>query len=344
MKALRQIGWVATLIPLLWACENYEMPPIIPQTSSVLSSPDDGSSLVLSADDPEALIPFEVTAADFGKEGTVTYTLEMDAVGADFADAMELGSSTSNVIEVIAEDLNDEVLAKGGEFEVASNFEFRVRSSINQPLSPIVGSPVTLSVTPYNTVVDLPVLYVPGAYQGWNPENPNTVLKSVNFDDMYQGYVHILPGGSGEFKVNEMPNWDVNYGDNGADGSLDADGENILVEEFGTFYMEVDLDAMTYTLSDPLYWGIIGDATPGGWDAETKMQFDSEMNVLAITADLTAGEMKFRANEDWAFNYGGADGELEPDGDNLVVAEDGNYTITLDFNVPDAVSYTITKN
>jgi hypothetical protein len=171
-----------------------------------------------------------------------------------------------------------------------------------------------------------------------------TVLKSVNFDNVFEGYVHILPGGTGEFKVNETNSWDVNYGDNGADGTLDQDGENIKVTEFGTYLMKVDLGAKTYELSDPLYWGIIGSATAGGWDSETKMGFNRDENVLTITADLVEGEMKFRANQDWAFNFGGADGVLEADGANIAVSEAGNYTITLDFRTPGEVLYTMTKN
>lgn len=346
MKVLRQIGLGLALMPVLLACETYEMPPIIPQTGAALSSPSPGSSLVLTNEAAEDVIEFQVTSADFGMEGTVTYTLEMDLAGADFADPVELGSSTSNIIEVVAQDINDELIAKGVEPETATDTEFRVRASINQPLSPLYGDVVTLSVTPFAAFVDYPLLYVPGDYQGWNPGNEATTLKSVNFDDVYQGYVHILPGGSGEFKVSETNEWvdGRNYGDNDADGDLDPDGANIKVEEFGTFYMEVDLDAMTYTLSDPLYWGVIGDATEGGWDSETKMQFDSENNVLTLTTDLTTGNIKFRANQNWDYNYGGSDGELTAGGADIAVAEAGNYTITLNFNDPEMVTYTLTKN
>ncbi|NVJ87082.1 MAG: SusE domain-containing protein [Algoriphagus sp.] len=328
----------------MWACDNYEMPPIIPQTGSTLSSPSSGSSLVLNADNPEEVIPFTVTAADFGMTGTVTYEVEMDLAGSGFANAVSLGSSNSNIIEVTSETINDELLSKGAMLDTPTDVDFRVKASINQPLSPIFGETVTLSITPYNANVEFPVMYVPGDYQGWNPENEMTVLKSVNFDNVYEGYVHILPGGTGEFKVNETNSWDINYGDNGADGTLDQEGDNIKVTEFGTILMKVDLAAKTYTLGEPLYWGIIGDATEGGWDSETKMSFNRDENVLTITTDLKAGEMKFRANQDWGFNYGGSNGELTADGPNIAVSEAGNYTVTLDFRTPGEVKYTMTKN
>lgn len=344
MKAIRHLGWMMALIPAIWACDNYEMPPIIPQTGSMLSSPGAGESLVLMSENAEDSIDFQVTVADFGMQGTITYSVEMDVVGADFSEPIALGSSTSNTIKVLTAELNDELIAKGLAFETASQVEFRVKSSINQPLSPIYGNVSTLTITPYNTVVDFPVMYVPGDYQGWNPENEMTTLKSVNFDDVYTGYLHILPGGTGEFKVNETNSWEVNYGDNGADGTLELEGDNIKVTEFGTIMMTVDLGAKTYTLGDPLYWGIIGSATAGGWDSETKMSFDPINNVLTITTDLAVGELKFRANQNWDYNYGGADGELTAGGDNIQVGEAGNYTVTLNFNDPAMVTYTMTKN
>ncbi|MDN3203367.1 SusF/SusE family outer membrane protein [Algoriphagus sediminis] len=347
MRSLRKIGWVATLIPFLIACEAYEAPPIIPQTGSAVISPENGGNLVLAVENAEATIPFEVTIADFAKDGNVTYAVEMDMAGAGFANAVEIGTSETTTVDVLTSDLNDELVAKGLPLGTPSDVEFRVKASTDAGFSPLYGATTTVSVTPYDAFVDFPVLYVPGDYQGWNPANEKTVLKSVNFDKTFTGFVHILSG-SGEFKFTEENNWvdDKNWGDNGADGTLDnpSDAANIKVEEFGTFEVTVDMGAKTYTMSDPLLWGIIGDATPGGWDAETPMNFDRDENVLTITADLNAGEMKFRANQNWDYNYGGADGELTAGGDNIPVAEAGNYTITLNFTEPGEVTYTLTKN
>lgn len=346
MKAIRQIAWVATLIPLLWACNNYEMPPIIPQTGSLLTSPAAGSSLVLQKDGAdETEIEFTVTAADFGTTGVVKYLIQMDLAGANFAAPVNLGEETeSNIVSVNVEELNDALLAKGLPFDVAANVEFRVRASINLSLSPILGQPTTLSVTPFDATVAFPVMYVPGDYQGWDPSNEMTVLYSENFDNKFNGFVHII-GGTREFKVNEGPNWDVNYGDTGANLTLDRDGDNIKVDADGTYEMNVDLNTKTYTISAPKRWGIVGDATPGGWSADTPMNaFDKETNSLKITANLTVGEMKFRANNNWDFNYGGSNGELTPDGANIAVAEAGNYTITLYLGPAGIATYTLVKN
>jgi hypothetical protein len=346
MKLTQKIGWIAALIPTLFACDNYEMPPVIQQTGAALSSPAVGSALVLNGNKPDDLIAFTVTAADFGIQGDVTYALEMDLVGANFANAKQLGTSMSNIIEVKTSQLNDDLIGKGLPVAVGSDVEFRVKASINQPLKPIFGEISKLKVTPYKVFVEYPLLYVPGDYQGWNPGNLNTTLKSVNYNKTFTGFIHIL-GGSGEFKFNEEPNWvdGKNFGDNGADGKLDnqADAQNIKVTKFGTYEVTVDMAAKTYTMSEAKLWGIIGDSTPKGWDDETPMNFNKDLNVLTITTDLKAGKFKFRANKNWDFNYGGSNGKLTVNGADITVADAGKYTITLNFKTPGEVSYTIVK-
>ncbi|MFN3997320.1 SusE domain-containing protein [Algoriphagus sp.] len=346
MKVFRQIGWAAALIPLLWACEAYEMPPIIPQTSSNISSPAAGASVILKKDDADKTdIEFTVTAADFGATGTVKYQLQMDLPNSNFAAPVKLGAETeSNIVKVNVKELNDALLAKGLPFAKAANVQFRVVASINLALLPIIGEVTTLSVTPYDATVPMPLMYVPGDYQGWDPANPKTVLFSENFDKNFKGFVHIL-GGSREFKLTEGPNWDVNYGDTGANKTLDPDGDNIKVAADGTYEINVNLTAKTYTIGAVKRWGIVGDATPGGWDADTPMDvFDKVTNSLKITTNLKAGELKFRANNNWDFNFGGSNGALTAGGANIPVAAAGNYTITLSFDPAGAVTYTLVKN
>ncbi|MCF8346101.1 MAG: SusF/SusE family outer membrane protein [Bacteroidales bacterium] len=145
---------------------------------------------------------------------------------------------------------------------------------------------------------------------------------------------------TGEFKFRGKDDWSINYG-----GDLNA-----LVHDGGNFAspgVEADY-AFTLDLSTPNEykaavnrWGIIGEATPGGWDADTDMTWDAGNGVFTLTADLTAAEMKFRANDDWAINLGGDLGALTQDGANISISEAGNYTITLN---PWTGVATFTKN
>ena len=77
--------------------------------------------------------------------------------------------------------------------------------------------------------------------------------------------------------------------------------------------------------------GIIGDATPGGWDTDTDMIKDeTDPTIWRLRIELVDGEAKFRADNDWAVNWGSGDfpsGIAEQDGANIPVPA-GDYKIT----------------
>lgn len=350
MRVLSKMSWAAFLLPLLiWSCAPMDQPTIIPQTGSTLVSPAAGSSLVLLEASKADSISFQTTAPDFGVPGAVeiTYKLEMAKGGTNFAKVVALGTSKTPVIKVKTEDLNGKLLAEGLEAGKAGAVEFRVTTSINRSLSDLVGAVSSLTVTPYLATVVLPSLRVPGDYQSWNPGNNNTIIFSVKSDNVYEGFVHINSG-SGEFKFITGPKWDdfPDYGTGDAPGSLKQKGGNLKIPgDFGTHRVKADLTKLTYEIERIGVWGIIGSATTGGWDKETPMTFNAANNILTITTNLSAGEMKFRTHT-WDHNYGlgSAPGEGGAGGPNIPIASAGNYTITLDFKTPGKVLYTITKN
>ncbi|MDH3243152.1 MAG: RagB/SusD family nutrient uptake outer membrane protein [Saprospiraceae bacterium] len=199
---------------------------------------------------------------------------------------------------------------------------------------PAVGSGEPL-VTPNEGNPNYPVVYMPGAYQGWDPANEKTVLTSPNDDGTFEAYMY-FPDANTEFKITTGPNWDVNYGDNEMDGILDLNGSNLVAADAGVYKVNVDLNNLTYTTLKT-DWGLIGSATPGGWDADTDMTYDPEEEAFVLDLYLIAGEIKFRANDDWAINFGdnGADALLDAGGDNIQIPADGNYLIKLFLGAPD---------
>ncbi len=79
--------------------------------------------------------------------------------------------------------------------------------------------------------------------------------------------------------------------------------------------------------------GIIGTATPFGWDADTNMVQDTaDAHLWTLQIELTEGLAKFRANDDWAINWGGENFPAdfgEQDGDDIVVSHAGLYNVSL---------------
>jgi hypothetical protein len=181
-----------------------------------------------------------------------------------------------------------------------------------------------------------PQLEMPGSYQEWKPENAATVnvVASAASNNQYEGYAWYDAGT--KFKFTQGGSWAVNWGDTGADGTLDPGGDDFSITESGFYKINVDLDALTYTI-EKTEWGLIGDATPGGWSDDTNMTYDANEKALVVSIDLVPGKIKFRANDGWDLNYGdnGADALLERDGSDIPIAAAGNYLIKLYLDKPD---------
>ncbi|MFM2393036.1 MAG: hypothetical protein RLZZ546_1018 [Bacteroidota bacterium] len=110
----------------------------------------------------------------------------------------------------------------------------------------------------------------------------------------------------------ENDNWDLKFGSdksapNFPSGSLVKGGGNdIKVETPGEYLITIDTIAKTYKFEVTGYRsiGIIGDATPTGWNSDTDMNKVGP-DDWEIKIDLVDGPLKFRADDDWANNWGG---------------------------------------
>lgn len=238
-------------------------------------------------------------------------------------------------------------------------------ANVVEQFSDVITVNITLVEETEEGPAELPKIYVTGNFPGasgygadWTPADGVPLAASAAGETNYEGFVYMNVDAP-EYKflpTNE--GWDGDYGDAGAEngdytGVLLQDGEVNAGTPDGTggyFLVNADTDALTYSLTET-NWGIIGNATPTGWDSDTDMTYDAENKVWTLTLDLTQQEapdngIKFRANDAWDLNLGdsGADGTLEFGGDNIGVPEDGNYTITLDLSNPRMYTYTLTKN
>ena len=170
---------------------------------------------------------------------------------------------------------------------------------------------------------------------GWDDETALVYEPALR---TWTGGVHLVPG---EFKFRANHSWDYNYGGTGE--FLVAGGDNIPASLEGDYYFSLDLShPLAYTYVAQL-WGLIGSATPGGWDNDTDMIWDAANHAMTITLDLVPGDIKFRANNDWAVNLGGTPDNLTQGGDNIPIAEAGNYTIKL-YLTGQTGHFTIVKN
>lgn len=331
------------------ACTEKDKEPILlPGAAPSITTPSGGTSFTLADSTSDNIISvFTWTAADFGFDAGVNYTLELDKAGNNFADAVTVGSINGlSLSGITQEKINNILLTKDLPGEEDANVEFRVvaKLSSDASLPTLTSQPITVKIRPYTVNIVYPQLQVPGSYQGWDPSNNNTVIFSVRSDEKYEGYIYYNDGGA-KYKFTKGPSWDTNWGDNDANGTLEPGGADMaLPSGAGVYKLNADLNALTHS-AVRTDWGLIGSATPNGWDSDQNLTYDEATNKWTITLNLVAGEIKFRANDAWDINFGdtGANKKLEYGGDNIVVAEAGNYTIELNLGAA-VYTYKITKN
>ena len=188
---------------------------------------------------------------------------------------------------------------------------------------------VTLDMNNLTYSFAKPVLYMAGDANGWSHIDYLSGEDGVN----YTGFMYLNQNG---FKFCSQQNWDgTNYG--GAFFGQESD--NIIMDETEGYYkVDVDLSTKKYTLTPITTIGIIGDATVNGWsgdDIDMKyVPYNKETKegryweVKDIT--LKTGVIKFRANDDWAINWGGELDNLISKGNPANIAvEEGKYDIKL---------------
>ena len=199
---------------------------------------------------------------------------------------------------------------------------------LQTPVIPGAGTwIVTLDMNNLTYTVGKPVLYMAGEANGWATNDYLAGEDGVHFT----GYMYLNQNG---FKFCTQPEWKgTNYG---ANFDTAPDAANItMTEPAGYYKVDVDLDSKSYTLTPIQTIGIIGSASPKGWDSDVAMTYvpynteSKELGYWEIKdVTLTSGEIKFRADGDWAINWGGDTNALTQGGPNITV-DAGTYDIKL---------------
>lgn len=361
MKKIFKLSTLAFLLIASVSCENDDQKMASPSGGPELLTPLDGSSYVL---DPAAGSN-EVTTlvwnhADYSVQTEVNYDVEVALAGTDFATAVAGGSTTNRFVVWSHEALNTVALEAGLTPYTAGDLEVRIKSSLGSNAEMVAYSNViTITVTPYTT--DLPKIAVPGNHQGWSPPSAPLMASSGFGQTNFEGYISL----DGEFKflrpkADGTFDWDGDSADWGDDGTFSGvllnTGETNCTATAGYYWVKANTVTLTYSITPITTWGIIGSATPGGWDSSTPMTYNPTTKKWSIVVNLVDGEYKFRSNNIWnagsvQYNLGGFQADKVGDdyagenmsygGANLAVTA-GTYLVELDLSNPRAYTYTLT--
>lgn len=171
----------------------------------------------------------------------------------------------------------------------------------------------------------VPALWTPGNSNGWNPANSGT-LATTDYT-VYNGFLHL----NGEWLMTPAPNWDNKYTLGAGPGTLLYNGSANLpcpAEGNGLYWVVANLGNLTYTTTPVTTVGLIGDFN--SWGGDVEMIPSDDFLTWTGTVTLEEGQgWKFRMNNGWDINLGGALDDLTPGGDNLSAPAAGTYEVKL---------------
>lgn len=263
---------------------------------------------------------FVGTPVNPGFKASANYFLEACATGNMFNDPILIASGVQDtLLKITVSNLNG-LLLKKFPADVASSVDLRIRSIMSVDAGTgaepkIYTSPTsTVSITIYG----LPRLDLLNSGVAQK-------IESALGNGIYKGYVKL--DATKPFKL-KNPDTNTEYGVTaGKLATTSSTGLSVGSNGWYLLNANTNVSSLTYSM-EPYFIGLIGSATPNGWDSDQKMAYDAVSGAWKITLNLVAGEIKFRLNDGWAWNLGGTPDNLTQGGSNLVVTA-GNYTIAL---------------
>lgn len=345
-KIYTRWAWVSLMCIVLTFCKEHEVGPILPGQDEflapVLNNPPTAPARVLTAETAsEVYETFSWEPADYGVKLSIDYVIEIDTEE-DFSSAEELVKTSSTSAAVTVEQFNDAMLALGLPGFEESSVRLRVRATINgySGTEPLYSQAIVRTATTYQTSAcgNFCTIGLIGdaTTGGWDVDTDMRLADPTGVDKYTWTTTVFLTGGK-KVKFRAADDWADNWGGSVfASGTGTKNGPDITVPASGYYKVTFNDRSGDYTftpLTPPEFGtiGIIGDATPGGWDADTDLTRDpADPHVWTGTVTLTTGSAKFRAENDWATNWGS---DTSPsgfgigNGPNIPVAVGGTYFI-----------------
>lgn len=339
----------------LWSCEDEQNLLILtPPASFEIITPEAGTSVTLTPDlatNPALTVSWQ--AAEYGVQTSITYIIEIAQTGTNFENLIEAGSTSNTNITWSVLELNGAAVGAGLTPFEQGGLDIRIKATTGTAGSQAVYSNVvTVLITTFST--DLPLLWIPGSYQvesgygsnNWSHATAPTLAASAFGSSDFEGYVFfandVIADDDNGFIFSSQQNWDgTNYGDDGTFSGILSDSGSNIGTSAGYYRVRANTASLTYGL-DPTVWGIVGAATPGGWDNSTPLTYNPTTKLWEGVVVMTAGDFKFRANNAWDINLGGPADSMTYGGPDLSLDAGGTYFVELDLTTPRQYTYTLT--
>lgn len=290
--------------------------------------------------------------------GTITYTLQYDSAGKNFANVQEIPVGVGLLSKALNQgEMNQTALSVGVVGGTQGKVDYRIKA-VTASGSTAFSNTVSVVINSYESIVRL---YLPGGYQGstgngndWDPPTAPEFIRDTRsgaLNKLYYIYIY-LPAGA-EFKVTEGRSWTLNYG--GTGGNLAVNGANFSVATAGYYRISIDRTSMQYDIREGRM-GFVGGGTPSGWDPPSvfpaRAMGLAQTNLFVGLTDFTVDGWKLIDNNAWnngdltvtnTRSYGsngGSGSTMEVNGANFPnMPSAGRYRVMWDGRNPDNIKY-----
>jgi hypothetical protein len=304
---------------------------------------------------------FTWTRAFTAYSGDITYTLQYDSAGKNFAAPRDFAVGVNRLTVTLTQfEMNETALNEGVAGGTPGKVDYRIKAVTAQGA---VSYSNAVSVL-INTYVPILRFYMPGNYQtatgngdNWTPGNAPELIRDVRPEAMNKlYYIYLYLPANSEFKVTQGRDWAINYG--GTNNNLVAGGSNFSVSTAGVYRISIDRANMKYDIREGRM-GFVGGATGAGWSPSSAFPNYAlghpEKNLFVGLTDLnSAGGWKLIDNNDWnngdisasnARSYGangGSGSTMQINGPNMPdVASTGRYRVIWDGRDVNNIKYEI---
>lgn len=301
---------------LFTSCEDeQDLKFITPPASFNIITPQEGESIVLNATTPNNPgLSLSWTPADFSTPTQVDYSVEVAAIGSEFANTQVLVTSSNEFVTVQSAQFNLAALIAGAEPFVATPIEIRIKATVGTS-EPVYSNTITYVVTTYGCLGQFAVgAGIPSA--GWNWDSPlslicddNVLTATTTFaNDAFRFFTTEGDWSTGRnfpYYTNEGYKISSNF-----ENANDGDNNFKFIGAPGVHRLKIDENTKVITAfqgntAANSYW-LVGQATPGGWSWSGSNE--SELGLIApgvyqaIIRFSPAGDGNFRI---WLANDGG---------------------------------------
>ena len=317
----KKIGVFCAICGLLTSCADDTTEPVLQLRQAATLNAVSPADITITKDNSTAQFP-EITweKANYGNGAVVNYAVTL--TNNSNQKSIVIGETGNTKLSFTNAEMNKILASIGAYPGQAYDFTVSLKSTAFDVYQNEATNTVTFKATPYDPNVDdidWPYAYVAVDYPNWDYTTAY-LIGDPDGDGVYQGWV----------QFDEATTYAILDGKDIT--KVLAQGE---IADDAKGFVELTMEA-DGTLSQSWAcntWGVIGDATSGGWSDDTKMEYDKSTRLWTVITSLTDKEFKFRANSDWTINYGGdgiTENGLALSGNNIKVPSEGAYIITLD--------------